>query len=355
MPFSIAVSCPLDLLALVPELVGFEPQRSLVLVAVRSGTTCGTLRVDLPGHAGSTDPAAIASYVSTLVGMACRLPGVDALLPVVVTDAACASGVPHADLLAQLHRTGTTAGFTMHDALFVAADGWGRAGRPPRPRHELDAARRLRRLDPDAAPVRSSPADEARLREADGARRRATAKALAALNAKHRPLDPVWFAEYSAQWRPSEVGPASAALAAHTFADPSARDVVLFTWSWGRTAGLRAHRLPRHGRGSAADDRPIAAALTDADGLGRPSVHRVEHGVQVLRRVAALLPSTKRAPCLASLAWLSWILGRGSLAGEYAHSAVSIDPDYRFAELMRTLVMYGTLPEWAFAGGRGGP
>lgn len=364
MSFSIVVSDPLDLLSHVPELVGFEPRRSLVLVALRSGTACGTLRVDLPhdgrhppGAPGAADPLARdpgpADYVSTVVGMLCRLRGADGVVPIVVTDASCATGTPHAALFAHLRRAAATAGFTVRDELFVASDGWGRAGCAARSRDELDAAWNLRRLDPDAAPVRQLPADAAVLADAGEAKRRRTAEVLAALRVERRMPDPVWFAEYSSRWPPQSIGPTSAALAARVLCEPWARDVVLFTWSWGRAIGLRTLRFQkRFRRGGVLDDEQVAGALAGMSGIGRPSPEGVESGILVLRETAALLPEAERAPCLASLGWLSWALGRGSLAGEYVKAALSIDSRYVLAELVQTLVGRGALPDWAFDGDR---
>lgn len=46
------------------------------------------------------------------------------------------------------------------------------------------------------------------------------------------------------------------------------------------------------------------------------------------------------------LAWLSWALGRGSLAGQYIRLARAIDPSYSMAELLDTMLSNGMMPEW---------
>ena len=48
MPERIVATDTLDLLSHVPELIGFEPERSLVLITMSGSTTCGTFRVDVP-------------------------------------------------------------------------------------------------------------------------------------------------------------------------------------------------------------------------------------------------------------------------------------------------------------------
>jgi hypothetical protein len=356
MPERIVATDTLDLLSHVPELIGFEPERSLVLITMSGSTTCGTFRVDLPDRPARDKRGrppkgvALAEYAATVVGMACRVRRADAVVPIVFTDDSCAGGTPHAELFAELRTAAVSAGFTVRDALFVASDGWGHEGEAARPRDELDAAWRLRRLDPDCLPVHDPPAREAELPEVDAAEIERTRSALDALRLEKRMPDPIWFAEFSAGWRTSAVGPASAALTARVFDDPSSRDVVLFTWMWGRTTGRRAWRFREQcATGAPVADEEIAMALVGLGRMPRPSAQGARRGIELVRHVAARLPAAERAPCLASLAWLNWALGRGSVAGEYVRAAHEADPGYPFAGLVETLLDAGALPEWAFA------
>lgn len=347
MPDRIAVSDALDLLAFVPELIGFEPHNSLVLVALRGQVSCGTLRVDLPGDELARED--LADFVSKLVGMLCRIPGATALVPVVFTEGSCSTGTPRADLFARLNSAARAAGFTVREELYVAADGWGRAGDPPRSSDELDAARRLRRLDPDSTAVGASPAEEAALPEVDRKLVKRTGSALASHRLEGQIPDPIWFAEYSSGWDPVAVGPAGAALTAAVLGQPWARDVVLFTWAWGSGVGRRALRFQeRHRRGEPVIDKDVALAFGGLGDIGRPRVDAVVRAVQLLRQVAARLPEGERCPCLASLSWLNWALGRGSIAGEYARAALAVDPGYGFAQLVHTMLEHGLLPGWSF-------
>ncbi|MGA0568792.1 DUF4192 family protein [Rathayibacter sp. KR2-224] len=350
MPFSIVASSPLDLLTYVPELVGFEPRRSLVLVTLCGNTTGGTLRVDLPdgGHA-ATDRV---DFARAVVGIACKVRGADALIPILFTDESCASGPPHAALFAALRTAASAAGFAVHDALFVAPDGWGRDSGVGGPREELDAAWRLRRLDPDSRRVRQSPEQEASLPEVGAGQMERTMSALASLQAEEPGVDPVWFAEYAAQWDPGQIGPVSAALAADLVSRPWARDVLLLTWAWGASAGRRALRFQEQfSRGEPARDEQIAMALAGLGEMPRPSPERLEQGIALLRQVAARLHETERAPCLTAVAWLNWALGRSSVAGELVRRARKADGEYGFAELMETMLERGLLPDWAFRAG----
>jgi hypothetical protein len=354
MPERIVAIDSLDLLSHVPELIGFAPERSLVLITMRGSTTSGTLRVDLPGgtaRAGHPPrQRELAEYATTVVGMACRVRGADAVLPIVFTDDSCSAGTPHPELFAQLRSAAAVAGLTVRDALFVAADGWGHeSGGPPRPRAELDVAWRLRRLDPDCLPVHEHPEREAVLPGVDPGQLERTEIALDALRGEKRMPDPIWFAEFSARWMPTAIGPASAALTAHVLGDAQCRDTVLFTWMWGSATGRRALRFQEDcGRGAPAVDEEIALALVGLGSMPRPSAQGARRGIELLRQVAARLPVPERGACLASLAWLNWALGRGSVAGEYVRSARRADPGYPFARLVETMLEAGALPEWAF-------
>ncbi len=343
MPHRLTAPDPVALLALVPELVGFVPHDSLVLVALCGDVSRGTFRVNLP--TGDADPGL---FAATLVGLVCRVPGADTILPIVYADAPAAHRA-FAPLFSGLRRAASAAGFRVLDGLFVAADGWGGEGRQPRPAQELEEALRLRRLDPDAAPVAPAPHEEAALPRVERAQVVATAEAFARLRSEGEPPDPLWFARYSATWAPDEAGPVQAALAASMLSRPWARDVVLITWAWGSEAGLRALRFEeRHRRGAPTADGSVVQAMSGSRVLGRPSATRIRHGIRLLRQVAARMPSPERAPALAALAWLSWALGRSSVAWAYVGQARASDPQHRFAELVEIMLDRGMLPEWAF-------
>ena len=86
---------------MLPGLVGFAPRNSIVLIAFRGRRTCGAMRVDLPVSDDATVQKRIATH---LIGMICKLPSADAIIPVVVTDDRFDGGeaIPHAGLLAIL-------------------------------------------------------------------------------------------------------------------------------------------------------------------------------------------------------------------------------------------------------------
>jgi hypothetical protein len=54
-----------------------------------------------------------------------------------------------------------------------------------------------------------------------------------------------------------------------------------------------------------------------------------------------------RAPALAMLGWIHWVRGRGAKAVGFLRRALSVAPDYRFAELFLAVVESGELAAWA--------
>ena len=51
---------------------------------------------------------------------------------------------------------------------------------------------------------------------------------------------------------------------------------------------------------------------------------------------------------MAAAAWLSWALGRSTHAAHYLDQALATDSELTFAQLLRTVVDAGMLPDWSF-------
>ena len=95
--------------------------------------------------------------MSAIVGTLCRMPGVDAVVPIAYTDATfdAARGVPERPLLSLLVHRAEQAGFAVRDALCRAADGWGSVLDPATPM----AGHPLAMIDESAA-ARKLPIDD---------------------------------------------------------------------------------------------------------------------------------------------------------------------------------------------------
>ncbi|TFB93679.1 DUF4192 domain-containing protein [Cryobacterium sp. HLT2-28] len=378
-----------DFLALVPQLVGFQPERSMVLVAFRGNRTCGAMRFNLPAAGASR--TVLRRIASTLVGTLCRIPGVDAVVPVVYTEETFASvaGLPAERFAETVCVRAELSGFLVRDALCVAPDGWGSYRDPSCPAggHPLAdiAGSEVQRAIPaearrDLASLRS----RADLPRVDLAARERVGRRLARyqrLGGKEETvpellamvgdiLDPVATAEAALDWDPGALDPADVAALLFLLQGPACRDQMMLQFAFGEAVGALTHALNlryaaiqgatgqsmddivRAERERNGDDEPDAKRTSDLI-LGlttvRPDPDRIERAVRLLLTVVALAPRRARPAPYCMLAWLSWAMGRGSVAGIFVDRALAVDPRYGMADLLDTLVSSGHLPDWAFA------
>jgi hypothetical protein len=376
----IRATAPHDLLALVPALAGFLPERSIVCVAFRGNRSAGVLRHDLPRRA--RDRSAVATAI---IGTLCRIPGVDAVVPIAYTDAtfAGAGGIPERAFLALLMGKAEQAGFAVRDALCRAADAWGSlfdhdgpaTGHPLALIDESAAARRApappgglgshtaqgELPTPDAATARKIAAELAALTDAGHLEER-----LVRLGAN---ADPVELVETLVARDAAKHPPLRLAWFLHLAELPAMRDAMLLQFAFGPDIGATAHHdaeatTGRAGqRGLSVDElvtEEAARGVTDATSdllsrllLGqstlRPDPRRVERAIAVVRTAIAAAPKGSRCGALCIAAWLSWSLGRGSAAGALLDEALMIDPEHSMAVLLAAFIGSGALPEWAFA------
>ncbi|HYI33296.1 MAG TPA: DUF4192 family protein [Glaciibacter sp.] len=406
-PTIVKTSQPGEFLALVPELVGFQPENSVAMVAFRGNRTCGALRFTLPEPDGSEK--VYKRIATTIVGMVCKIPGVDAVVPVVYTEEGFADeDVIPRNLFAQtLIQRCELSGFLVRDAFCVASDGWGSydtldTSTGGRPLSDLALpAGRQGGLDPERTPLGSltSWADlpevglAARERLARVFRRyqRLAAKADSVpdlFDIVGNLLDPVATAELVPGWNPEALDIPDAAVLLLLVQSAANRDQMMLQFAFGRKVGAEAFELNaryaalqratglsmdeivlremEHRESSVADaDESESATGTATDvqseadqrisdlmmGMTstRPDPDRIEAAIRVLKAVVSLAPRSTRPAPFCMLAWLSWALGRGSVAGIFIDRALEIDAHYGMARLLDTLLGTGHLPEWAYA------
>ncbi|WP_394770481.1 DUF4192 domain-containing protein [Lacisediminihabitans sp.] len=364
MTFVLKVSGPADLLAMVPELVGFTPRNSVVLLAFRGTRTCGALRFDLPAGQSKTTHKRVATFI---VGMLCKLPDIDAVIPVICTDDGFAGGavVPRRAFAELLARRLEFSGFDLRDSLCLAADGWASyLSAPPPGGHPLSeiadspAAAAL----PDGLRAPATP--HGRIPDADPADARRLQKRLAGYRRLYERMttedpatfpDPVelaplsdipLFAEEALSWDEDALD-AHGALLLFALQGPPVRDHVMLQWATSLAVGDRMWRDIVEDRAS---DSAADAELSNLMfGVGpRPDPERVERGIRVLLTLASRVTGADRLAPLCMLAWLNWALGRGSAAGHYIDEARAIQSDYGMAVVLDTMFSNGLLPEWAF-------
>ncbi len=396
-PTVVKTSKPSEFLALVPELVGFQPENSIALVAFRGRRTCGALRFTLPDSDGS--PTLHKRIATTIVGMACKLPGVDALVPVVYTDERFAGlpTVPHESFIKTLIQRCELSGFVVRDAFCVAADGWASYDDPDcpdggRPLSDLSASTLTAAIPEEHRKPLGSLTSWADLPDVGLVDRERTAKLVKryqslASNLGSAPelvemigdiLDPVATAEVVLTWDADAVEVADAAALLFLVQSPANRDQMMLQFAFGEDVGSEAFEvnaryaalqratglsmdeivreemeLRQRDTGGAGHPAQVLADQTSdlLMGLGesRPDPVRIEAAIAVLKTVVAMAPRSARPAPFCMLAWLSWALGRGSVAGIFIDHALAIDPHYGMAQLLDTLLGTGHLPEWAFA------
>jgi hypothetical protein len=349
-------------LSLVPQLLGFTPTRSLVLVPLSRSRSLGAMRVDLP----RTDTA-VDSVASTVVGMLCRIDRADSFAAVVYTDAAV-DPLPHGPLVEALSRRADAGGLRLVDALVVAADGWGSHLDPDHPA----GGHPLERLAGDAV-ARHPDGDQASgaaLPPADDAECAAVAAALESLGGAlqvvcglpdGKPhdarIDPAALEAVCALddlptlYETALTGalpPLRTALLAWCLSRPALRDVALVQWATDVSGGDAAMEAQRRWEDGA--EYPVELAEIMWGDARRPDPARLEAGLQVCRSVAARAPESCRVGALSMCAWLSWALGRSTHADCYALLAQEIEPDHGLADIVRSFVAAGHLPDWSFRG-----
>lgn len=367
-----------EFLALVPTLAGFQPARSLVCVAFEGRRTLGVLRHDLPRRA--RDRSAL---VSAVVASLCRMPGVDAIAPVVFTEERFADhdGVPERRLVELLCRRAAEAGFGVRDALCRAADGWGSYldGELPaggRPLGELDDASARSAVPAEA--IADGPSAAARLPEPDERRARAIARELRRIEradagdsifrALGDDVDPVELVERLLA--PRSASALRRAWFLHLASRPVFRDGMMLQFGFGPIVGAAAHddavdlAERAEAQGESVDVLVRREFARHDSGLGvseflsrlmlgrttlQPDRARLERALDVVRDVVADAPSSHRSGPLCIAAWLCWALGRGSAAGALLDAVLAADPDYSMARLLEEYLGTGALPDWAFA------
>lgn len=115
-----------NVLALVPHLLGFEPEHSLALLLLSGRRLVATLRVDLPspqrdGTTAESDCLDFAARVGRLVE---PLADVDGALLVAYGDAPPGPELPHADVLEHLGVTLALADVSIAGAWYIGAGRW---------------------------------------------------------------------------------------------------------------------------------------------------------------------------------------------------------------------------------------
>ncbi|MCI2959018.1 DUF4192 domain-containing protein [Agromyces atrinae] len=362
-----------DFLALVPTLTGYRSENSIVCVAFRGNRTAAAFRVDLPAPGDERGERAV---IDAIVGLFCRLPEVDAAVPVIYTESTFAdTGIPRARFADRLVEVLGENGFLVRDALCHAADAWGSYLDPECPTRgrsldliadsELSAAATAIRNGDELAGV-DSPGILPQVDDRERHRfERVLSRLRRELSGDEEPRviaqvfaladpSPVPWVEFCATTAVGDLPPVARAWLLELIQSPPTRDQAMVQFAFGELAGLAAvadQEEWESGVDYGADDDvdETVAEILLGRCVMRPDVQRTRSAVELLRLLVASAPRDDRPAPLCMLGWLLWALGRGSAAARVIETALSIDPDYGMARALHSLLGSAVLPEWAFA------
>ncbi len=372
-----------DLVGIVPRLLGYPPEDSLVLVtATRTGAGQGqigpSLRVDLTVEsARALDEPAVRRFTAPLLAV----PGADTIFPVVYSDAladfhlgwddhepmpddelaAAADLLTGLDLVTDVLRE---QGFIVYPALWAGHGGCGEIGMTESASldavQSAQASRRLSGAGPVvaesfAAAVRAPQPDAATSAAVEALRREsfADAELVDGLVAEALLLDARACARAAGEVPevPLVVDPQAVVALERLCRSVADRDIVQML-----LAGDHPDFLPERLRGFAPGAFLQYARRcvhgTDAAeaivGLGpEPPRHEaLAESVEWLRRCLPLVIDDVRPDVLALVAWFEWARGRMSFAEHYAACAVAEAPEHRLASMLGRAVDEGIPPRW---------
>ncbi|PDQ34536.1 MAG: hypothetical protein B5766_10835 [Candidatus Lumbricidophila eiseniae] len=350
------VTTGLELLDLVPALLGFRPRTCIVIIALRGTSMTGAIRLDLP------DPGPPTTIEHTAVGILSRM-SVDTAIPLVyaddavvdnatvgnntVTDQTGTGRMSRLTILVALVRAMRMAGFTVPDGFLCLSSAWYSLHSPFEPRVWPPQDRFAQEAQAVTArgvsPVLDSAADLATVPPRCDAVASAVARELARLNYHHsRWLEPV------RSGGPSGVPGALQALLTDRFVELSphtlARALAALCYAPQRDALiLEAAFGPRRGRPGNEDRALIIGESTVAP--DRDNIVRVR---EVMMSLIAHAPTVYRCDPLCVAAWFQWAQGHGSAAARLVGYALQTNSEHPFARLFRRRLADGVLPEWVY-------
>ncbi|NQX11421.1 DUF4192 domain-containing protein [Microbacteriaceae bacterium VKM Ac-2855] len=316
-------STPADFLSTVPHLIGFLPERSVVLVPFVGKRSCGALRFDLP----TGDSSVLVPYV---VAMLCRYEIAESVRVVVYSadDIAEAWPLPEEEFVEDLLSALRGVGFRRTEAWLVAADGWtcytdDEFGR----RSSTELAAAASALTPDAPPLRSV-AERATPPAVDPVEMASVRVEVAALLERcpdHTLPESERMRALAAIRRVAKGGPrpsssVSALILVLVQRQDRRRDVLL--------EGLWL-----------GDHRARSRAI-------RPPLERVERVIELAGYLAACAAEPESSAAFAFLAIAHWACGQNSVAGAVTDRALDLDPGNPDLHALSEMFSAGAVAPW---------
>ncbi|MFZ3452405.1 DUF4192 domain-containing protein [Arthrobacter sp. 7Tela_A1] len=375
------VGSPADILAFVPHCLGFVPQESLVLLALRGPRLGATLRLDLPSagtmrgmeaSAGTAGHGFAAGYSARVCSLLAGDAEADGVLVLVYTDIPWEpeEEAPYAALIARLSKDLAGAGLEVRDGWLAGNGHWrdyfcSSAQCCPWPGHPLDQVHGSA-LNAELVYRGSaySPSLEAAVGLAGaGVRNPETARSEEASRLRFTGswTQAATFRATLAHWEERLYvpgGPARDGLLLASLEAKPVRDAVLVLAALGLNAAVDGarHWLAPAGAGPDSPDPNGLSGTPDAGHVFRsvligrsreaPDWDRLDRAYLLFHSLLADADGEPAAALLTLLGWLEWARGRSSRADVCLSAALRAQPGYRLAQLLRALLIRGDLPVW---------
>lgn len=320
-----------EFLAVVPALLGYHPVDSVVIVVFDGKMSRGAMRFDMP-----PDRATAAQLATVATGLVCKIADATGLAVVVYGDPEPAEHIGD-----DLSEQAQSAGLHVVDALVVSDGRWARIGTGDE-LVELEAV-------PDQFSEMVAAGDQssgAELPEPDAGLVADVARSLKVDTPDLSPEEMLALFERAVGVHDADVSASGWARLIWCLARPALRDVALMQWAGGPDTGIIALQAQLAWENGTEYPSELARVMWGEG--ARPDPKRLERALAVCLKAAALAPTGQKPGALASAAWLAWSLGHSTHADKHAERAQRIDPEHGLAEIVRTLVAAGHLPEWAF-------
>ncbi|MGO1542923.1 MAG: DUF4192 family protein [Gulosibacter sp.] len=330
----------LDILATAPEMVGYFPNNSLVLIPLTYGHGRACIRVDLPANEGVSPTEYAVKVVEQLQQLRDTSSVIICLFsenPII--DDRAPFSLHMATLMAYIDFYGVRVKW----ALCCAGNGWMSYNG-----EERGTLRDLDRAIPNT--VASSFEEFAQIPVVDAAARRALRKAMregAGIKALDGPeVLMAWETLLDGSTSSSEELLVRArASVAVGLRDPLMTGCILANAVYGSEASLDLERvwsaLLNDG------DQYIDSIISERIETEPIDLERTANGAVILRTIIGTLsPGTDRSTALAALSWLEWARGSSSLASYYAHEALDGSEDIPLARIVYAMSENSITPGW---------
>lgn len=378
----------LDILAVLPKLVGWYPHDSMVVQAIQrcivpggprtdahgpgSNTQRGslgpTMRLDFSGHLIIADLAAAVDHAAAL---AARTPKTDAVCIAFYHGRFAGTGVARRDpggsrsdrdafrAVAEFCRQRFAAvGVEAIEVFLVGRESWWSAleegsGSVPEEWRRVEPRLAKHATDDrgpeptaaDSSVVARSASRGPVLTIASPEHQREVATACGKSRIDETTALELWLA--AAKRSPRRLSTAELGIVLAALHSPLALGLVVIATGWGRAAGLsclREFESSRH-RGLTSPEGPTSNRFYGV-GIDVPRAGALDRGLRLAHRLAEASPAECRVLPLFVAGWFSWAAGKGSTAAHYLELAQKGEPEHPLVSGFLTTVTSGCVPEW---------